>query len=651
MLKSFLFPGSYSHAQYYGKEEVDDLRLLSLQELNAALDFRIEYKDDEKQYKYLGTDEADQPKFSQKRTTFEERIRLEGRGSVYHPNLLDFRLDTSFGLRQENNRGGVVGNQNKTLYEHDLDISILKEKKFNFILFSRMFQTTIDRELYERIDVDTDSIGGRFFYQHELFPMRLLLQSSKVEHDSLSYKRLRKEKVAEFDVSNTMNDILESEFRYRYKNTDDRFPVKQKLTQHDLNFTNIIDYKKTHGISNVFYYKRTGYIETDQLQVHENFYVDHSETFRTIYNYNFNYFKNQRYKTKRNYGDIGFRHKLYESLVTEVSCEASYISDNINFSELYYEPKFALSYQKKVPGGLFTAGYFISYRKTDRDADEGPQKIFEEKIVLSDGKMSFLTKPNVVIDTVVVRDEDGVILTRYIHYNLITTGSVTEIRRRDLPNNTTVFVDYEYESSGSLKYGTLTTTVNIRYSLRQLLSFYYLNSSVTHDQAGSSITRFAGSPLQETKRTLYGVELTWRWFNVDGEYEDDSSDLIPFKAWRLRGRFMINPTDFLSFTLNGNHVITRYQESERGEVNFDSVDANLNVRLNHFLEADLRAGFYREDGKDIDTRMWSFRADLTSSFRSIELKLQSELLNKKEIRQDHDEFNIKFRLIRYFNII
>jgi hypothetical protein len=261
--------------------------------------------------------------------------------------------------------------------------------------------------------------------------------------------------------------------------------------------------------------------------------------------------------------------------------------------------------------------------------------------------MSLLANTNVITRSIVVRDADGITLTRYVDYDIIPRGNATEIRRRDLPNNTTVFVDYEYEVPYRLDYSTLTTGLSLRYDFQQILSFYYYYNKTDHDIDSNIKTQGDQSPLQEYNRFLYGSELRWRWFNLEAEYEDDSSDLVPFEATRIKGSFSTNPFDFLTFYLRGNHTKTRY-ETGRGTVTFDSVSAEFNLRFNKLLEAELKAGYREEDGKDVDDQVWSYRARLKSRFRSIEMQLESKYLDREERMKDRDNFTISFKLVRYF---
>jgi hypothetical protein len=156
--------------------------------------------------------------------------------------------------------------------------------------------------------------------------------------------------------------------------------------------------------------------------------------------------------------------------------------------------------------------------------------------------------------------------------------------------------------------------------------------------------------LSNIKKSLYGAELKWRWFNLVAEYEEDDSDLIPFNAFRMRGYFNISPTDFSVFSLSASHDRTEY-EKDRRTVTLDRLEAALKLRLNSFLDAQIGAGYLRERGRELDTRALKFRGELNSRFRLIELKLQSEYLRRNEIARDRNEYVIQLNFIRHFNLL
>lgn len=623
----------------YHREE-EDIRLFAIRALSGNLEFRFEYEDNrEKGGGIL---------FERTEARFEERLGLKTRGSVYHPNLLEFSLDTSLGLRQQIFSGDLDGQEHTFPYEYQIHLNFLREKPYGFNLFALRSSNPIGRTFFETIDMESDSYGGTFRYQNKIFPMTLLLLNQSTKEDSLEYKRNRTERTVDFRVSNKLKDILESDFRYIYKDLIEETPSRHEITSHDLSFNNRLGDGNFRGISNVSYLKTLGDFKTDQLRVVENFQMDHSKSLTSLYHYSFFHFSTVDFRSNLNQGYIGFRHKLYESLVTEVRGEVS-LTDATEFEELFYGSNLSFSYRKKVPGGVLSAGYNLLYRRTDREAEEGVVKIFGERIVLSDSQRTFLANPNVILGSIVVRDSLGVLLTLNVDYRLISVGNLTEIQRVALLDNTPVLVDYEFSFPRSLKYDTLTHGVNLRYDFGRLISLYYNYFNSRQKDISNRHGSGPSSALYDTNRSLYGAELKWRWFQVAGEYEDDRSELNPFTTIRIRGHFSISPFDHSSLNLSATCSQTEYEKDRRSMIT-NRADGLFHLRLNSFLEALLGVGYLREKGRDMDTRAWKWKGELISKFRSIELKLQSEYLRRREISQDRDEMIIKLYLIRHFHI-
>jgi hypothetical protein len=641
----------------YGAEQAEEIRPLTFKELTAALDLRFLYQRDEQRSPDQKT--FSQLTYSERETRFEERLDLKARGSVYHSNLLEFNLISSTGLWQDVFRGNFEDNLYKFVYEYDINLNFFKKMPYNFNLFTLRTSAPVSREFFESILVDNDLYGGIFRWRNNLFPVSLLLQSQSTKETSFDYYRNQTENTADLKITNNLAEVLKSELRYIYKDLVQQAPYRQETVTNNLSLVSSLEYNSIHGASNISYYstsnRAAGFdFSTDQVQVNENFYVDHSKAFTTLYNYIFNHFRTASFSSYLNQGSIGFRHKLYDSLTTEVRGNVS-LTNATGFRELYYGPSVSVSYQKNVPGGVFSAGYNFSYQRWERDAEAGIIQVFGERIVLSDGVRTFLANPNVVLGSVIVKDVNGLILTLNVDYRLIRSGTLTEIQRLALPNNTPVLVDYGYAFPRTLNYDSMTNGANLRYSFGQLLSLYYnyLSTRYLHIEQGKNLEVPASgraNQLYDILKSLYGAELKWRWFDVVGEYEDDNSDLIPFTAYRVRGNFNISPTDFLGFALTGNHSRTEYKR-DGNRVSVDGGQANLNLRLNSFLETMLEGGYYREKGFGIDTRILGFKGIIKSRFRSIEMRLEPQYFKRHYTNQDRDELLIKFYFIRSFNII
>ena len=621
-----------------GEEEV---RFWGFRHLSGGLELRFESERDRETG--LGAE------FETERISFEERFNLSSQGYIYHPNFLEYTSSSSLGMRQEMFDGSSGSSSgNNFLSEFDMNATIFKQKPVNAYLFASQTSIPVSNQFFDMVTVDTINFGGLLRYQNDRVPMSLLLQDQNTKESSLDFDRDRTERSAEYRAANKLANILNSDFRYEYKDLVENYPTSQEILSHTLSLDNSLDYKSIHGFSNISAVRTSGLFSTDTLQVNENFHADHAGSLRSFYGYNLAHYASDDFQSDTSTGSAGIHHRLFDSLDTELRCELSRTSAT-DFQELSYGPRFSLSYHKNVPGGVLSAGYDFLYRHVDREASTGLATAIGERIVLSDPRRTFLVNPDVVLDSVIVRDTSGIILTLDVDYRLIQRGVLTEIQRLALPDNTTVLVDYDYALPRTLIFDTFGNRFNLRYDFRSFLSFYYAYQSTTQEGVSGDQTGGGMSSLADTVKSLYGIESRWRWLSLTAEYEKDDSDLVPFSSWRLRGTFDISPTDRSHLSLTATHNHTGYEEDNR-VIDFSSAEAYYSLHINTLLDAGVAAGYLRETGWDLDTSIWRFRGDIRSRFRSLELKLQPEYLMRHEIGQDRGELLIKFSIIRYFTI-
>ncbi len=630
----------------------DEVKWLGMRHLEGGLEFRYE--------KERNNEGGGGSQFVTDRNTFEERLNLTSDGYFYHPNLAEYHSESSLGI-QENFFSGTTGSSNNAsfLSEYSANATLLKEKAISGTLFATKYTMPVSSQFYDILTIDTSSYGGMLRYKNKFLPMTLLLRYDNTKEDSIDFRRDRTEQGAEWRATNKYKNFLNTDFKYEYRDLVESTPTTQEITSHNANITSILDRGKLHGSSIISALETTNLagssssgIDNTSLQVGENYHYDHSRAITTFYGYNLSRFTSGDFATLVNSGNIGVRHRLYESLETELAAEVSQ-TDATEFKESYFGPRFSTNYTKKVPGGLFSAGYNFLYRHTEREASTGIITVLGERITLTDPMRHFLANTGVVTSSVVVRDTSGVILREGFDYLLQQSGVQTEIIRLSaLPNGTTVVVDYQYSSPRNLNFDTLGNQFNLRYDFRRLFSLYYMYQSIEQIPMGSvaeTVDATTTSQLATTLRNLYGAETRWRWFSFTTEYEDDNSELAPFTSLRLRGSFDIAPTERSHIYLTASQSWTDYKLDQRN-VDYFISEIYYIYRFNTLIDLALSGGRQTEKGTDMDTQLWRFRGELRSHYRTIDLKLSADYLTRSERQTDRDELLIKLSLIRHFNI-
>lgn len=628
-----------------------------LQELNGFLDFGFLYEDD-KDYSEGGGRQR-------KHSRFEESLNLFGRASVYHPNLLEIEFDTKLGFYQSSYTGDNSRSEQGSPNEYDVRISLLKEKPLNARLFASQQDYDISRQFLDSLNVQQESSGAHVNYFGGSYALYFKMQTLESEEDASDYRRERSEDSANFGFQTFTGGALETDFKFDHREITDRSIPGRSLPDastgipsrndyDDIVLTNTLHYGNIRGTSNISYYKISGDFESDTLLVTENLGINHSDTLQTFLNYNFSKYESGEsgFTSITNNGIIGVHHQLYESLRTKLSLELNRTDDD-DYLEEYYEPKLNLAYNKKVPFGQFFAVYNTYWRRTtseSNNSEEDGRQVVNEPHVLITGVTTYLDNTYVILESVVVRDENGILLVEDVDYELIQSGILTEIRRVNLPNGSRVLVDYRYLAPSDLEYDTVGNVLDLRYDLTAFVSLFYNNfSSVNKNVTGDSSDLTSGT-LADRKRETYGVELRWKWFDFTTQYEDDSSDINPYEAWRAFGNFRTNVNNFSFLTISANRSEVDY-EDERGTEEFNSAFAALNTVFTHNINAQFSLEYLRDDGYSRDEEMWKFNFDLFARFRQLDLEFTGEYFDRQESKSGREELRLELRIIRHFSVL
>ena len=629
-----------------------------LRELNGALDFGVFLRDDKESYK-TAQNSVTAGGRDLKQTRFEENLNLYGRASVYHPNFLDLDFDTTLGIYQSRYSGDFSETDQGSIDEYDISAYLLKEKPLNARFFTTRQNYEIDREFLEAMDVELETYGSEVHYLGGWYNLNLLVRSLDTKEDSSEYYRKRTEDTGEFRFETIGDRLIETDFRYTRRMTTDDYTISTDLDYDDLILNNNLNYGNISGRSYISYYRISEDFESDTFIIIENFDVTHSDTLQTFYNYNFNRYDTGRgdFTSNINYVEGGLRHQLYESLRTTFSFELSHTDDD-NYEERYYAPNLSLAYTKDVPLGRFSAVYDGFWRRTDTETkssgnEAGVRRVFSEPAVLRDFTWTVLKNTNIILDSVVVRDEGGALLVEDIDYELIQSGSLTEIRRAlgtSLPNPVTVLVDYDFIGSPDLDYDTVGQMIDLRYDLTEFVSLFYNNTTVEQRNIEGDTDYYMAGSLNDTKRRSFGSEMRWRWFDFFTEWEKDSSDINPYTARRVKGNFSISPTRTSFLTLSADRSTIDY-EGQRGTEKFTSARLSFHTALSQYMNTDVRIEFFKDDGFDSDEELWKYSCDLNYRFRLLEFEFKGSYIDRQETYQDREFLRLDFRIIRHFSIL
>ena len=152
------------------------VRPLQLTDYSGYLEFKNRSREEDQKSK-VGAGDT-----NNKETIFQESLRLDLDGYIYHPNFLEFTAGGLFGLKQSE-FDQVFGNREEhsadqgPIYEFDLDGHFFKKKPYPGSVFARRYEAIEPRPFLSSLDTVTTTYGVAWQYVSEKTPTSLLCSS------------------------------------------------------------------------------------------------------------------------------------------------------------------------------------------------------------------------------------------------------------------------------------------------------------------------------------------------------------------------------------------------------------------------------------------------------------------------------------------
>ncbi len=366
-----------------------------------------------------------------------------------------------------------------------------------------------------------------------------------------------------------------------------------------------------------FWRQRTPDDTQQREQYFEDVTVDLSDDFTSRTNLEYRKFSNG-FDTKNRTFRQEFTHRFYDSLATTVGGFTSRDDfDDGQTDRTGYDA--SLDYRKDVPLGTLSAGVDMAVERQDDRFDGDVRPVFGESVLLATARSSFLKQPNVVHSTVLVRDGTGVITyVKGVDYDLARRGSFTEIRRIPtglIPDGAVVRVDYEFESSGDLKFETRTQTTRMGYRVLDTVSLYTRKTRRRQDALRGDPT----NQLQDSDRTIYGAEFDWGNLRLTGEKERYASDFSPFKERRGSASYDYDLDDQTRLGVFTTQSRTEFEEGE--DLRIRSYGGTLTYMPARGLRVEAQPVWQEERGRSDDLDILDVRVKASYSIGRIDLEL------------------------------
>ena len=182
------------------------VRNLAVTDIRGRLEYVARVREQEQKSK-VGAGDT-----SFKESIFEENLKLETEGSVYHPNFLEYALAGLFGLQQRDfertydERGRTSGDDGD-VFEFDFEGHFLKKKPYPGTVYARQYRSLVPRPFLSSLQTTTTNYGFVWQYVDPKMPTNLQFNSTDVKLQPLD---------DEEEESHQKNEELRFETAYKF---------------------------------------------------------------------------------------------------------------------------------------------------------------------------------------------------------------------------------------------------------------------------------------------------------------------------------------------------------------------------------------------------------------------------------------------------
>jgi hypothetical protein len=618
--------------------DLGDLKAFRLKLYEAALETKVEDQMEERAIK--------QAESSRRDYLFTEfSLNLDLRGSVYHPNLMKFRLQPNLGVSYQRVTLDPPGATTKTvraLQRYHVAASILKEKAYATNLFADRDITFRDFDFFNRARVDSLRYGGSSGYNAGKLPVTISYSRLVEDVGGGQFRDLHDEEDnLTVDTSHTRGSVGLTKFAYQFNQfrRSEAGAVTAAGSNHN---ASLVDYenwgkdRKRQMQSSLTYTRLEDLARADQtLALTENLAMEHAHHLTS----NFNFASNHRRATvdyDENEGGASLSHQLYESLTSKLLFQGSRQSSHSTDSSLASKRSgvgLEENYSKRLGswGRLSVVGN-INFAQERRESSGQNILVADESHSLTDGLPIFLRQPN-VLSVYSVTDVRGRLYQKELDYVLVQQGIQTEIRRVPgglIANGSTVLISYAAATPPSGGFHTLARMLQVRLELFDQQFAVYGRLNFIENTGARFLV------LQDVTDRVIGTELKWQWLQLGAEQEVFESNLSSFRSQRLSESFSFDWSTRTKLSLDLSQAWIRFYDSNRTRYN-QSVIARCRTQLLPFLAYSIEGGVRRETGRDFNQQLATLRSTLDFDYGLLVVNVGYEFEKESYLTDRHQK--------------
>ncbi|UCG56710.1 MAG: hypothetical protein JSU70_17820 [Phycisphaerales bacterium] len=589
---------------------------------------------------------------------FEERLRLETEGDVYHPDLLAFAAGLGFGLTQHRfDFDGEIDDGTGTLDEYDLSGELLSKKSYPMSFYLDKSEDLIPRQFTSSLKTERQGAGATVSWRSREWPMRFQYSRGRTEQEgqgvrdkdpfSREDERFRYSLDHDFSRSSSLSfdyqrsNVNQKRLGTSFDRTEDTYALS-----HDLVLGNDEQFRLDSFFN---FLDQSGDFDLQRLLWQERMRLKHSDTLETHYDFSFNQSKRPTLRNDEARGEAGFTHRLFQSLVTQGNVYTSKANLGEGVDLTRNGGGLTLDYRKKNRWGTLFGNWSANLLDLQQKGGSTMVSVVDERhpFEVAGSWRIRLDRANVDTSSIAVRSSDR--STTYSDYTVSQSSGMTEIiiipGDITTDGDQTLSIDYDFFTEPQRDEQAFTHGVRVRERFHNGLSMYYEYRSRA-EELSSTDTDIVPD---EFEINTFGTDYVKKGLRLLAEYSSEESTRIPSVSTRIEASYLwrINPDTRV--TLHASNRWIDYTGQVPYDIQLLTVGTEVSSKLTDKCSIVGNIDYRDED----DTRQGSTRglqwdAELRYTVRQLSIRFGVEFNHLARLSHETDNTFIYLRLKRLF---
>lgn len=548
-----------------------------LQRFSAALEFRMEYQNDE--LKQRG-----QPDQSTRAHRFREFVELSGEAIVGHRNLLDITGTVQLGwedLYTRSDFDNFDGHDSNFLNLYDLSALAFGSSVLPTTIYARREQSLLDRAFAGTIDQQIMEEGVSIRYDSPVAPT---IVTYFHRDESLEGNFGNVDTDVSQDTFSLVNGLVISdsqrlESSYIFDSIDETQGggFSDNYNRHDVNLVHTLrfgeDNYPSELRSSLRYYGQDGLQEREDFRLDELLTLHHSERLESRYSLALRNLDVQGENQRFIRGEASVKYHLFDSLTTVARAGGLHLESPGDATTDEQFITLQNDYTKQVPYGRFDASGGVGFT-AQQNSDRGSTiRVVDDPRIFRDGFPITLPRRNIVASSIVITPPGGFpVYQEGVDYTVQTFTNFTQINGvlgGGFVDGQLLLISYDVGPEQGSDVNSIATNISFRYTITegmlQGLAVYTYYRTISHSISADTPEEFIFDDLDDL---LVGIEYRIGGFESRVEYNDHNSEFDPYTLVRFR----------VAYSRRVNAGSTIAAEFMREEIDFES--DNNRVTLN-----------------------------------------------------------------------